>query len=54
MDELCLFSDFTKYKIKHSESIFTRFYQCHILPKNLRLIKEEFIFLLGYNKSNDQ
>ncbi len=39
MDELCSFSDFTKYKIKHSESIFTRFYQCHILPKKFKIDK---------------
>ncbi len=39
MDELYSFSDFTKYKIKHSESIFTRFYQCHILPKKFKIDK---------------
>ena len=41
MDELSLFSNFTKYKLKHSESIFTRFYQCHILPKKFKIDKRK-------------
>ena len=41
MDELSSFSNFTKYKLKHSESIFTRFYQCHILPKKFKIDKRK-------------
>ena len=31
--------NFQKYEVKHGESIFTRFYQCYILPEKFGIDK---------------
>lgn len=41
MEELNSFCDFKKYDGKHSESIFTRFYQGFILPKKFKIDKRK-------------
>ena len=38
--------NFKPYPYKHYESVFTRFYQGYILPKKLKLIKENYISAL--------
>ena len=39
MNHLHKFCKFHKYKTKHSESLFTRFYQCYILPEKFQVDK---------------
>ena len=46
LQELIKNYNYKPYPYKHYENIFTRFHQGYILPKNLVLTKENYIYLI--------